>query len=88
MSNGGNGGIDLLEQFFRELADNHQLYNNYLTNPLQTMRDYGIDEDLIAAVLQGDLRHLNKRFAMRHGGEADQSDSGGVTFLFGTIIHW
>jgi hypothetical protein len=87
MSNGGNGGIDLLEQFFRELANNHALYNDYLTNPLQTMRTYGVDEDLIAAVLQGDLRQLNRRFAAKFGEQADQANST-TSFLFGTIIHW
>ena len=82
MSNGGNSGVQLLAQFFRELADNHALYNSYLNDPLQTMRDYGIPEDLIAKVLQGDLRGLNRKF----GEEFGQGDSGGVTFLFGTIV--
>lgn len=88
MSNGDNG-IDRLEQFFRELANNHALYNDYLTDPLKTMREYGdgIDEDLIAAVLQGDLRELNGRFAEKYGDQADQSNST-MSFLFGTIIHW
>jgi hypothetical protein len=87
MTNGGDSGVQLLAQFFRELAENHELYNNYLTDPLQTMRAYGIPEDLIGAVLQGDLRHLNRRFAEEFAG-LDQADSGGATFLFGTIIHW
>jgi hypothetical protein len=80
MTNGGNSGVQLLAQFFRELAENHELYNSYLTDPLQTMRDYGISEDLIAKVLQGDLRGLNRKFL------EEFADSGGVTFLFGTIV--
>ena len=90
--NGGSGDFsnDPLVQFFRELAESHELYNSYLVDPLQVMRDRGIPEDLIGAVLEGDLHHLHGYFVEKFGpSEVDQAaDSGGVTFLFGTIVRW
>jgi hypothetical protein len=73
--NGDNA--EILAGFFREMAENPALYNDYLTNPLKTMRDRKIPEDLIGAVLQGDLHRLNKLFA-----DAD------TAVILGTLIRW
>lgn len=69
---------DRLAEFFGRLAEDAELYNDYLTDPLATMRAAGISEDLIAHVLQGNLRHLTALFSDR--------DAGGQSFIFGTII--
>ena len=58
--NGGNGGA--LGQLFMDMAEDHALYNDFLANPLETMRNRGIEEDLISAVLEGDLHHLHMHF--------------------------
>ena len=63
-------GADELRRFFEELARNRKLYNDYLSNPLGTMRDQGISEDLIGLVLQGDLQALNNLFAQQAAGGA------------------
>lgn len=75
--NGGTDDAAALEGFFARLAEDDVLYNNYLTDPLATMRAAGIPEGLIAAVLQGNLRKLNELFAAR--------DAGGPVIL-GTIV--
>lgn len=61
--NGGTDDAAALRDFFARLADDPALYNDYITDPVKTMREAGIPEDLIAAVLQGNLRKLNKLFA-------------------------
>ena len=48
-----------LAAFFRELAENRKLHNDYVRDPVTTMRDYGLDEDTIALVMSGDLRRIN-----------------------------
>jgi hypothetical protein len=68
--------VRALAEFFGRLAEDSALYNNYVTDPVATMREAGISEDLIAAVLQGNLRKLNKLFA---------EDAGHVVIL-GTIV--
>jgi hypothetical protein len=50
-----------LKKFFKALAENPTLYNDYLRDPVQTMRDFDLDEDTISAVMTGDLRGLNER---------------------------
>ncbi len=62
-ANGGKGGPQELAEFFASLAENPALYNDYLVNPLAALRAANIAEDLINAVLTGDLHHLNKRFS-------------------------
>jgi hypothetical protein len=72
------GDADALAQFFERLADDAALYNNYVTDPVATMRGANIHEDLIAAVLQGNLRKLNEAFASRE-------DAAHIVIL-GTIV--
>ena len=74
--NGGTEDAGALADFFGRLAEDPALYNDYVTDPVATMRAASIPEDLIAAVLQGNLRKLNKLFA---------EDSGHVVIL-GTIV--
>jgi hypothetical protein len=76
--NGGTGDTAALAEFFGRLAEDPALYNNYITDPVGTMRAATptITEDLIAAVLQGNLRKLSKSFAR---------DSDSVVIL-GTIV--
>ena len=66
-----------LAEFFARLADDPALYNDYITDPVATMRAAGIPEDLIAAVLQGNLRKLNKLFA---------SEDAAQVVILGTIV--
>jgi hypothetical protein len=76
--NGGNGGDgEALASFFKALADDPGLYNDYFTNPLETMRKRGLSEEVIGAVLQGDLHHLNRLLR-------DQD----TAFILGTLIRW
>jgi hypothetical protein len=51
----------LLKKFFEDLATDPALYNSYLRDPVATMREYGLDEDTITAVMTGDLRSLNNK---------------------------
>jgi hypothetical protein len=74
----GPDDADALADFFARLADDPALYNDYVTDPVATMRAASIPEDLIAAVIQGNLRKLNRLFASRE-------DSGHVVIL-GTIV--
>jgi hypothetical protein len=74
--NGRTEDADALAEFFGRLAEDPALYNDYVTDPVATMRAAGIPEDLIAAVLQGNLRKLNKLF---------EEDSG-RTVILGTIV--
>ncbi len=74
--NGGTEDAGALADFFGRLAEDPALYNDYVTDPVATMRAASIPEDLIAAVLQGNLRKLNKLFA---------EDSEHVVIL-GTIV--
>jgi hypothetical protein len=67
--------VQSLGNFFMELAEDRALYNDYLTNPLETMRQRGISEELIGMVLQGDLHGLQRKFA-----------KGDVTVICGTVI--
>lgn len=48
-----------LERFFRELARDQALYEQYLADPQGVMRSKGIDEDVIQAVMQGNLALIN-----------------------------
>jgi hypothetical protein len=48
-----------LKKFFEDLAEDSALYNSYLRDPVATMREYGLDEETITAVMTGDLRGLN-----------------------------
>ena len=73
--NGRTEDADPLAEFFGRLAEDPALYNDYVTDPVATMRAASIPEDLIAAVLQGNLRKLNKLFA----------DTGHAVIL-GTIV--
>jgi hypothetical protein len=50
-----------LKQFFEDLAADPRLYNDYLRDPVATMREYGLDEETIQAVMTGDLKGLNAR---------------------------
>jgi len=76
--NGGKGGPQELAEFFASLAENPALYNDYLTDPLKTMRSANLSEELIGAVLQGDLHHLNKKF----------SEEFAEVIILGTIVRW
>jgi hypothetical protein len=59
---GSRGDAQQLAEFFSRLAEDRALYNDYLTDPLGTMRSANLSEELIGAVLTGDLHHLNKKF--------------------------
>jgi len=52
-----------LEKFFKDLARNpdapNSLYKRYLANPRQVMKDAGLEDDVINAVMAGDLTFLN-----------------------------
>ena len=61
-ADGGKSSAQDLADFFARLAEDRALYNDYLTNPLAAMRSANLSEDLIGAVLEGDLHHLNKLF--------------------------
>jgi hypothetical protein len=50
-----------LKKFFEDLAADPRLYNSYLRDPVETMREYGLDEETITAVMTGDLKGLNDR---------------------------
>jgi hypothetical protein len=76
--NGGNGEAGLLGDFFTSLAEDSELYNNYLDDPLRTMRDANIPEDLINTILTGNIRRLNELFR--------EDDTAASTFIFGTLI--
>ena len=75
---GDKGGARQLAEFFSRLAEDRALYNDYLTDPLGTMRAANLSEDLIGAVLQGDLHHLNKKF----------SEEFAEVIILGTIVRW
>jgi len=75
VSNGSDDAARLSE-FFGRLAEDPALYNDYLTDPVATMRAAAIPEELISAVMQGNVKKLNKLFAQ---------DSGHVVIL-GTIV--
>ena len=76
MSTGPDDAAALAE-FFARLADDPALYNDYMTDPVAAMRTANIPEDLIAAVLQGNLRKLNKLFA---------SEDAAHVVILGTIV--
>lgn len=48
-----------LEKFFRDLARDPALYQRYLADPEGVMRSEGLDNDVIQAVLQGNLTFIN-----------------------------
>ena len=75
---GETGDARALAAFFSRLAEDHALYNDYLTDPLKTMRSANLSEELIGAVLQGDLHHLNKKF----------SEEFAEVIILGTIVRW
>ena len=75
MTNGSDDAARLAE-FFGRLAEDAALYNDYLTDPVATMRAASIPEELISAVMQGNVKKLNKLFAQ---------DSARVVIL-GTIV--
>ena len=54
-----------LEKFLKDLAKNPEkpgsLYQRYLADPRQVMHDEGLDQDVIDAVMAGDLKFLNDR---------------------------
>lgn len=76
--NGGNGDAALLGDFFTRLADDPAFYNDYLDEPLKTMRDAGIPEHLINTILTGNIKRLNDLFK--------QDETATSTFIFGTLI--
>jgi hypothetical protein len=57
MTNGMSA--DALSEFFRRLADDRKLHNDYLRDPLSVMREARLDEEVIAMVLGGDLKGIN-----------------------------
>jgi hypothetical protein len=57
MTNGMSA--DALSEFFRRLADDRKLYNDYLRDPLSVMREARLDEEVIGMVLGGDLKGIN-----------------------------
>jgi hypothetical protein len=71
-----NGDAEKLESFFTRLADEPTFYNDYLNNPLDQLRDAGISEEVINAILTGNIRMLNDLF----------KSPGTSTFIFGTLI--
>jgi hypothetical protein len=71
-----NGDAEILEGFFTRLADEPELYNDYLDDPLKTMRDAEIPEQLINTILTGNIKRLNDLF----------KQPGTSTFIFGTLI--
>ncbi len=60
----GGGGPDgkKLHDFFLLLAQDPEgpLYQRYLKQPEQVMREQHLPDPVIAAVMQGDLKELNK----------------------------
>jgi len=48
-----------LQKFFKDLARDQGLYQQYLADPRQVMENAGLDEDVIEAVLAGNLTFLN-----------------------------
>ena len=52
-----------LEKFLKDLAKDPgkpgSLYEKYLADPRKVMRDEGIDEDVIVAVMAGNLGFVN-----------------------------
>jgi hypothetical protein len=48
-----------LEKFFRNLAKDPDLYQRYLAHPKEVMLEEGLDEDVIDAVMGGELGILN-----------------------------
>jgi hypothetical protein len=75
--NGGADDATVLAEFFARLAEDPALYNDYLTDPVATMRGARIPEDLIQAVLTGNLHKLNQLFAMQDAAH---------TVILGTIV--
>jgi hypothetical protein len=45
--------------------------------------EQALPEDLIGAILQGDLHHLNKLFA-----ERGRDQDAGAMIILGTIVRW
>jgi hypothetical protein len=58
----GGGGPDgkKLHDFFLLLAQDPDTYQRYLQHPQQVMREKNLPDPVIAAVMQGDLKELNK----------------------------
>jgi hypothetical protein len=75
--NGGENGRKLRD-FFTQLADDPALYNNYLADPLTTMRGAGIPENLISAILTGNIGKLKESLA--------QDLDAGTIIVLGTIV--
>jgi hypothetical protein len=50
-----------LARFFRKLARDPDLYRQYLADPEGVMRAEGLDEDVIQAVMDGNLAFLNEQ---------------------------
>ena len=52
-----------LQKFFKDLAKNpdkpDSLYKRYLADPKKVMQDEGLDQDVIDAVMAGNLAFLN-----------------------------
>ena len=71
-----NGDAEILEGFFTRLAEDPKLYNDYLDDPLQTMRDAELPEALINTILTGNIKRLNDLF----------KSPATSTFIFGTLI--
>lgn len=76
--NGGNDDAAVLAGFFTGLAEDAELYNNYLDDPLKTMREANIPEQLINTILTGNIRKLNQLFK--------DDAAAASTFIFGTLI--
>lgn len=75
--NGGQDDARKLADFFTRLAEDPALYNNYLADPLTTMRGAGIPENLISAILTGNIGKLNELFTQLEAG---------TIIILGTIV--
>jgi hypothetical protein len=49
-----------LQKFFRDLARDQNLYSRYLNDPRAVMEQEGLDEDVINAVMAGNLAFMNE----------------------------
>jgi hypothetical protein len=57
---GGNPDGKKLHDFFVLLADDSALYQRYLQQPAEVMSEQHLPPPVINAVMQGDLKELNK----------------------------
>jgi hypothetical protein len=73
----GNSGRRLGELFMR-LAEDSELLERYLEDPVAVMTEYGVGEDVIALVMEADVR---KVYAVLKDAYA------GRDVILGTIVH-